>query len=410
VKALQLIDLRKNIPRYLLTRAVGAIYRPVFWGPFSMVQYRELPEPPLPSPKWVRIRTRYGGICGSDMSIVFLKVNPALSAFVSLPIVLGHENVGTVSEVGGQVEGFAVGDRVVADPLLPCAARGITEPCAPCRSGDFSLCHNFAEGDLAPGFSIGACGDTGGSWSRIFVAHQSQLFHLPDSVSDENGLMLEPFAGALHAVMRGLPADDDVVLVVGAGTIGLCIVVALRALGSRARVIVIAKYPFQAQLAERLGADQVIYPGPQGPFGPVAEATGGRRYTSVLGPELLVGGADVVYECAGSERSIRDSLRLTAGGGTIVLVGLAAVLKRMDWTPIWLKELVIKGSYWSGTETVEGEPVRTYELALRWMAEGQLDLAPLLTHRFRLDDYREALAVSSNRGRHQVVKSAFVFD
>jgi threonine dehydrogenase-like Zn-dependent dehydrogenase len=327
-----------------------------------------------------------------------------------LPIVLGHENVGTITEVGDQVEGFTVGDRVVADPLLPCAVRGIEEPCELCRRGDFSLCQNFAEGNLAPGFSIGACRDTGGSWSPCFVAHQSQLYRLPEAVRDENGVMIEPFSGALHSVMRSLPDDDDVVLVVGAGTIGLCVVVALRALGSRAHVIVVAKYPFQGEMATWLGADEVIYPVEQDPLEAVAEATHGRLYRSVLGQGLLVGGADVAYECVGTERSIRDGLNLTASGGTIVLVGLPGVLRRMDWTPIWLKELVIKGSVWSGTEMVEGRPVPTYELIVKWMTEGKLDLAPLVTHRFRLDEYQTALAVTANKGRHHAIKSVFVFD
>jgi threonine dehydrogenase-like Zn-dependent dehydrogenase len=344
------------------------------------------------------------------MGTVLLKVNPVLSAFVSLPVVLGHENVGTIAHIGDQVEGFAVGDRVVADPLLPCAARGIEKVCELCRRGDFSLCQNFAEGDLAPGFSIGTCRDTGGSWSTTFVAHQSQLYRLPDDVSDENGIMIEPFSGALHAVMQSLPNDEDVVLVVGAGTIGLCAVAALRALGSRARVIVVAKHAFQGEMATRLGADKVIHAGKQALIRAVAEATGGRIYRPVLGSELLVGGADVTYECVGTERSIRDSLSLTASGGTLVLVGLPAVLKRMDWTSIWLKELAIKGSVWSGMESVDGRPIHTYELALGWMAEGKLDLASLVTHRFRLDEYKDALAVTVEKGRHQAIKSVFVFD
>jgi threonine dehydrogenase-like Zn-dependent dehydrogenase len=410
VKAVQLIELRKNIPRYLATKAIGALHTPAFWGPLSMIQYREVPEPALPGPEWVRIATRYGGICGSDMGIVLLKINPALSAFVSLPIVLGHENVGIITEIGDRVVDFDVGDRVVADPLLPCATRGIKDPCEPCRRGDFSLCQNFAEGDLAPGFSIGACRETGGSWSPSFVAHRSQLFRLPEHVSDENGVMIEPFSGALHSVMQSLPDDDDVVLVVGAGTIGLCVVAALRGLGCGARVICVAKYPFQGQMAERLGADEVVHLGEQDLLEAVTEATQGRRYRSVLGQELLVGGADVTFECVGSERSIRDSLALTVGGGTVVLVGLPAVLKRIDWTPIWLKELVLKGSYWSGTDMLDDRRVRTYELALKWMADGKLDLAPMVTHRFRLDEYQEALAITAHRGRHQAIKSVFVFD
>jgi threonine dehydrogenase-like Zn-dependent dehydrogenase len=123
-----------------------------------------------------------------------------------------------------------------------------------------------------------------------------------------------------------------------------------------------------------------------------------------------VGGADVVYECVGTQRSVSDSLSLAASGGTVVLVGLPAVLRRMDWTPIWLKELVILGSVWSGTETIENRSVPTYELIMRWMAERKVDLAPMVTHRFRLDEYQRALAVTANKGRHHAIKSVFVFD
>ena len=410
MKAVQLIDPGKNIPRYLLTKALGAVHRPAYWGPLSLIQYREVAEPTLPGPKWVRIRTRYGGICGSDLGVVFLKINPSLSAFVSLPFVLGHENIGTVAETGGRVEGLAVGDRVVANPLLPCAVRGIAEPCEPCRRGQFAHCHNFAEGDLAPGFSIGGCRDTGGSWGPTFVAHQSQIYRLPSRVTDENGLMIEPCSAALHAVMRSPPDDDDVVLVIGAGTFGLCVVASLRALGSRARVIIAARYPFQAELAAELGADEVVRPGQQALLEALVSSTDGTKYRAFLGQELLVGGADITYDCVGNERTIRDSFSMTTGGGTVVLAGLAAVLKRVDWTPIWQKELSIRGSVWSGTESVAGRRVRTYDLVLQWMAEGRLDLARLVTHHFRLDAYREALAVASDKGRHRVIKPAFVFD
>ncbi|MBC8446348.1 MAG: alcohol dehydrogenase catalytic domain-containing protein [Chloroflexi bacterium] len=410
MKAIQLIELTKHIPRYLLTKAVGAVYPPACWGPLAMVQYREVSLPALPGTQWVKIKTRYGGICGSDMNAVLLKVNPALSAVISLPITLGHENVGIIAEVGQQVEGFAPGDRVVADPLLPCATRGIEEPCGFCQRGEFSLCQNFAEGDLAPGLGIGFCRDTGGSWSSDFVAHQSQLFHVPENVSDENALMVEPFSVALHPVMRNFPDDDDTALVLGAGTAGLCTVAALRALGSGARVIVMAKYRFQGEMAQVFDADEIIYLREGDVFQAVAEATGGKLYRPVLGKRVLVGGADIVYECVGNRDSVDDSLRLARSGGTVVLMGMAGILQQVDWTPIWLNELTVKGSVWGGAETFQGRQVRTIQLALEWMAEGKLDLSPMVTHRFKLEDYKRALAVTANKGRHQVIKSVFVFD
>jgi len=124
----------------------------------------------------------------------------------------------------------------------------------------------------------------------------------------------------------------------------------------------------------------------------------------------MVGGADMVYECVGNASSIDDALRLTRSGGTVILVGLAAIPRGVDWTPIWLNELTVRGSYWSSTETFQGQRVRTFQLALQWLAEGRLDLAPLVTHRFRLAEYRRALAITTRKGKHQVIKSAFIFD
>jgi len=123
-----------------------------------------------------------------------------------------------------------------------------------------------------------------------------------------------------------------------------------------------------------------------------------------------VGGADVVYECVGSENSIDDGLRFTRSGGTFVLVGLAAIPRRVDWTPIWLNELTVRGCAWGGTETFQGRRVRTFQLALDWMAQGKLDLSGMITHRFRLDDYKRALAVTTDKRHHPVIKSVFAFD
>jgi len=407
MKALQLVD---SIPRYLITKAIGAVYRPAFWGPLAMLRYREAPEPVLPGPQWVKIRTRYGGICGSDVHTVLSEDSPMLSAFTSFPFTLGHENVGVIAEVGSAVEGFEKGDRVVVEPLLPCATRGIEEPCEFCQRGEYQLCQNFATGRLAPGLTIGNGAVTGGSWSPFFAAHRSQLFPVPKEVSDENAVMVDAFCSALHPVTRNLPHDEDTILVMGAGVIGLCVVAALRACGSRARVVVVARYPFQAAMANRLGADEVIEGQKGDLFEYVAQMTGGKLYRPLLGKRALVGGADLIYECVGSDESIDNSLRLVRSGGKVVLVGLASTPKRVDWTSIWLKELTIKGSFCYGIESIQGRRTRAFQQALEWMAEGKLDLEPLVTHRFRLDDYKKAIATTIHKGRYRVIKSVFTFD
>jgi L-iditol 2-dehydrogenase len=393
MKAIQFLDATKQIPRYLLAKGIGAVYPPVFWGPLNLFRYGEVPEPVLPGPDWVKVKTRYGGICGSDMNVLF-----------------GHENVGVVADVGPRVEGFTPGDRVVADPLLSCLTRGIEEPCEFCQRGEYARCQNLGNGNLSPGLGIGFCRDTGGSWGESFVAHQSQLVPVPGNVSDEQALMAEPVSVPLRAVLRRVPGDGDTVVVLGAGTAGLCTIAALRAVGSSSRVIVVAKHPFQGDLARGYGADQVIILEDGDLLQEVARATGGRVLDSVLGKRLLVGGADVVYECVGSRNSVDGALRFARAGGRVVLLGMSAILKRVDWTSIWLNELDVSGYVWGDEETFQERRVRTLQLALEWMAEGRLDLAGMVTHRFALREYRKALAVAARKARHQAVKSVFSFD
>ncbi len=405
MKAIQFVQ---SIPRYLPSKAIGTFYQPIFWSRLSCLEYREVPEPHLPNENWAKIKVRYGGICGTDVGTIFLHTSPSLSAFVSFPFTLGHENVGTIAELGSGVEGFEVGERVVVDPTLSCEVRGFTNLCPACRRGDTNLCQRFTEGSIAPGLLIGNCRDTGGSWSPFFVAHKSQLLKVPASVSDENGVMVEPFSVALHAVMRNYPHNDESVLVIGAGVIGICMVAALRALGSRAWVIALAKYPFQGEMIQRYGADQVIrLTRGGGHYDELAEALGARRHKPVLGKPVVVGGAGLVFDCVGSGDSLDDALRFTRSGGKVVLVGLAALPKRIDWTPIWLNEIEVKGSYIYGIELYQGERMHTFQVALALMAEGVVDLAPLVTHKFKLEDYPRALASVAKKGRSGVIKAVF---
>jgi len=409
MKALQFV---LTIPRYLFGRAAGPLYAPAYYSRFSCVQLRDVREPQLLGPDWVKVRTHYGGICGSDLGgLVRLHLSLSLSPFGSYPFTMGHEQVGTITEAGEGVEGHALGQRVVVDPMLPCPVRGIDLPCSACQAGEWSRCQNFAEGNLSPGASLGSCADTGGSWSSYFVAHKFQLFALPDSVSDENALLIEPFTIALHAVARCFPDDEDTVLVMGVGTAGLCAVAALRCLGSRAHIIVLAKYPFQGQLAERYGADRVVILRDSDYYQALADATGGRLYKPILGKRVMIGGADVVYDCVGTDGSLDDALRFVKAGGRLALIGTIGQTRKVDWTPLWFQELSVRGiNFACALEEHEGERLRTFQWAIRWMAQGRLDLSPLLTHRFRLEDYKRALAVAMSKGRNRAVKVAFEFD
>src|SRR3989449_5493430 len=323
------------IPRSLVTIALSAFSRAALWGPRWPCRYRDIAEPPLPGEDWVRVGVRLGGICGSDLHTIHLDTSPAMSALTSFPFVLGHENAGTVLEVGRGVPAVRPGQRVTVEPALPCVARGVPL-CRNCAAGWYNICLRTTEGHLSPGLMVGACRDTGGSWSAAFVAHHSQVLPVPDGVTDECALMAEPMACAVHPLLASPPPDQSTVLVIGGGVIGQCAIAAVRVIWSGARVIALVKYPFQGEVARRLGADTVVllrrgdrY------FDEVADAVGGRLRQPMIGRRVLIGGADLTIECVGSGRSLDDALRLTAPGGRVILLGLAAVPSGVDWTPGW---------------------------------------------------------------------------
>jgi threonine dehydrogenase-like Zn-dependent dehydrogenase len=174
--------------------------------------------------------------------------------------------------------------------------------------------------------------------------------------------------------------------------------------------VVLAKYPFQGDLARQYGADEILYlDRKQAHYKGLAEATGGRIYQPILGKPVLVGGADLVFECVGSDSSIDDALHLARSGGKVVLVGAAGVPKGVDWTPIWVNELKVAGSYAVSTEDYDGRRLRTYEVGLELMAEGKVDLSSLLTHKYELSEYRQAFRTLADRSADQVFKAVFSF-
>jgi threonine dehydrogenase-like Zn-dependent dehydrogenase len=392
-----------TVPRYLVTRGAGRLWRGAFLSSLSPIRLTDVAEPRLPGPEWVRVRVGLAGICGSDLHLVRLETSPAASVYASMPFVVGHENVGTVVEAG-PAAGVEPGTRVVVEPLLPCVTRGFADPCPACARGDYNLCSRFAEGSLAAGIGHGACRDVGGAWGEVMLAHRTRLVPVPAQVSDEQAVLVEPLAVAVHAILRFVPPDAAMALVIGAGPIGLAAVAALRALRPQARVLVVARHAHQADLARRLGASGVIRPGRRGPYREIAGLSGARLLQPLLGPPVLTGGVDVCLECVGSARSIDDALRLTRAGGVVVLVGLAAVPRGVDWTPIWLREVKVHGAGYYAQERVEGRLVRSMDLAMELTATGRVDLSALITHRFALPDYRRALAVALDKRRHQAVK------
>ncbi|EIJ80252.1 hypothetical protein PB1_07822 [Bacillus methanolicus PB1] len=397
-----------KMPRYISSKIVGRFIPSVYWDSrFSCLRFQEQSEPELPNEDWVKVKVKFGGICGSDLNLIFLNDSPATSPFVSFPFTIGHEIVGEIAETGSQVTNLQPGDRVVIDPILSCISRGIENPCPACLEGNFSLCVHKTEGNLSPGLLIGACRDTGGGWSSYLVAHKSQAFKLPEAVNDLNGVMVEPFSCALHSVLRNPPSKNDAVLVIGGGVIGLCVIAAIRALEIPCRIAALVKHPFQAEMASNYGADDIVYLRKNTYVDDLTKTLNGQVLKPLFGPEVIQGGADLVFECVGKKQSINDALRFSKSGGKVVLLGLAGIMDGIDWTTIWLNELDVKGSFAYSTEMFQGKRVRTFDIAIELMRVGKVDLSPLVTHRFPLEDFRNALDTAANKKNRAAIKVVF---
>ena len=162
----------------------------------------DLDEPHPARPEWVMARTRLTGICGSDAKQVFMdfgedNADSPLANLFTFPTILGHEVVADVAELGPGAPGLEVGQRVVLNPWLSCAPRGIDPPCPSCQAGDFSLCWHFTDGPLAAGIHTGTSKDAPGGFADYFPAHDSMLIPVPDAVPDEVAVFADPFAVSL---------------------------------------------------------------------------------------------------------------------------------------------------------------------------------------------------------------------
>jgi threonine dehydrogenase-like Zn-dependent dehydrogenase len=318
--------------------------------------------------------------------------------------------VGTIVEVGPAVQGWQVGDRVTVEPTLWCAPRGFVPEqwCEYCKAGQPNLCTRTTEGDLSPGVATGSCTETGGSWSPVFTAHHSQLYRIPENVSDENAMLVEPFACGLHAALHNIPADDETVLIIGAGTIGLMQLAALRALGSKAKILITARYPFQAEAARELGATEVLTSGDV--YNQIAERTNSTLYSPMIGKRVMVGGVDFTFECLGKDSTLDDALRLTKPGGHVVVVGVPGIVKGLDWSAVFIQELTISASYiYDHAEQWNGKTTSTYEIVLEMMSSGAVDLGWMVTHRYSLEEYDTALRQIANKKQYPVIKPVFEF-
>jgi len=398
------------LPRLVATRLLATFTPRAFVGPLAPIQLAELPDPELPAPDWLVIRTRLCGICGSDAKQVFLNGafdNP-MTAMISFPQVLGHEVVGVIDAVGPAVSRRRVGERVVLNPWLSCAPRGLP-PCVWCQRGEFAQCLNFTRGALAPGIHHGNSAQATGGFAPRLPAHESQCLPIPEDLSDEAAVLADPFSVSLHAVLHHPPPEGGVAVVYGCGTLGLLAVAILRALHPDVRVLAVARFPHQARLAERLGAERVIAHRPtRRVVEQLAELAGSELNRPWRGLPMAAAGADVLYDTVSSPETLEVAVRVVRSRGTIVALGVE-VPRRFEWTPLYFKELCLVGSNAFAMETWQGRRQHAMEWYFELARAGAVDVTAILTHRFALEDYREAFLSCRRQGRSGAVKVLFEF-
>jgi threonine dehydrogenase-like Zn-dependent dehydrogenase len=364
-------------------------------------------------PDWVLTRPILTGICGSESKLVLGDFNTGdidnpMAAFSSLPHVPGHEVVAEVVALGPEVKGLDVGQRVVLNPWLSCRPRGISPPCPPCQAGDLSLCWSFTKGDLGPGVHLGVLTGASGAWAELLAAHDSMLIPVPDDISDEAAVLADPFAVSLHAIVRHPPPPEGRVLVYGAGALGLTSVAILRALYPNVEVGVVARFAAQEEMARRFGAAVVFKHEPRlALVEALAEWSGAVLHAPFDGlPVTHPGHIDVVYDSVAKGETLEVGVRVLAERGRLVYTGVATP-ERWESTPIYFKELTIAGSNAFGMEELEGVRQHAIGHYLRLVGEGRIDITPMLTHRFALEEWWPALKALARQDESGALKVAF---
>jgi threonine dehydrogenase-like Zn-dependent dehydrogenase len=396
-----------NPVRVTVTRMLGRASRRAYYGPLAPLRARSIGKAGLPGRRWVRVRNLMAGIAEGELALIHLAADPRVSV-AALPrqarLYLGREVVGEVVDVGPQVEFLRVGDRVAYQLDQCCATRDIEPLCRHCATGNYNLCENRY---LPGGEAIG------GGWGDEMIVHERQLFLVPDNLSDEQAALLEPAAAGVHAALRHQPKPGENVLVIGAGTLGLLTTQAIRVLSPNANIAVLARHPFQIEMATRMGAMRIL--SVEGSTAEVARLTEAQHFRRRLGAEMLVGGFDAIYDTIGDAASLESALRWVRGGGAVVLVGARMWPMHLDLTPVWHQEIALIGAVGHGTESWPGGAgltnwgdnggrVSTFALAAALIREHRLTPQRLITHRFPLREVRRAVQTARDEAEHRAIK------
>lgn len=322
------------------------------------VWVKEMPKPSISSNE-ILIRVKRGSICGSDIGIY--DYSAAYSEFAKLPLILGHEFVGEVADIGSNVFDFKIGDRVVAESVLSCGT------CSYCRSGRTNLCLSFKV------FGI----QTNGGFAEYVNVPARHVHHLRDELSFREGTLIEPAAVSCHAVLDGrLVEPMDFVTVIGPGPIGLLAAQVARAAGcSHVLVVGIDVDEKRLAIARDLGFE-IINSSQENPVQRTLALTDGI-------------GADVAIVAAGAPQALTQACELVRKGGKIHCVGIFSKPVELAVTSLVRREVSLFGTFVSTW--------KNYEQAMNLAVSKKVDLKPLVTHEFQIDQAVSAFETAKAR-------------
>jgi threonine dehydrogenase-like Zn-dependent dehydrogenase len=311
--------------------------------------FREV-EPPAVGPDDVLVRSRRAGVCRTDLEVLAGELDPR---WVRYPCIPGHEWSGVVEAVGAHVSEFTPGERVVCEGMIPC------ERCRRCRAGETNLCENYDQ----LGFT------RGGGYGELVVAPPGVVHHLPEHVSFDAAVLIEPGSVVLRGLEKVRLETGEAVGVVGIGSLGSLALVLARLHAPR-RLVAFGIRGEELEPARRLGADETVN---------VAEEA----------PEA--GALDVVVETAGAVPAVELATRLVREGGRVVLLGIAGAGRRLELPAdrIALRDLALVGSV--------GYTKAVWSRMVGLVADRLVELDPIVTHRFPAADFKQAFDLLERR-------------
>lgn len=302
---------------------------------------------PHPQPGQVLIKIKRIGVCGSDIHVYHGK-----HPYTKYPVTQGHEVSGQVVELGEEVKGLRVGQKVTIEPQVYCGH------CHPCTHGKYNLCESLK----VMGFQ------TTGTASEYFAVDAGKVTPLPDTMSYDEGAMIEPLAVTVHAAKRAGDVKGLKVCVLGCGPIGILLVQTLKAFGA-AEVLATDISDYRLALAKECGADHVVN---------TRSADFGAALADAFGPDK----ADLIYDCAGNDITMDQAIQNARKGSTIILVAVYAGLAHCDLAKLNDSELDLNTTMMYRHED--------YVDAIRFVGEGKIRLAPLMSKHFAFTDYADA--------------------